>query len=314
MIGNRTHAISPSLKKNILMRKYQRIQNEITNNFPDFEIQKIKRLGEGWMNEAFLINGQWVFRFPKSRHADEDLEKEINILPVLAKRLTLSIPQFQYIGKQSNGYPFVGYKILPGDVIGEDVIPTLSKEVQESIAKQLAMFIDELSSFPVDEAEHLSVPEYDNQIDYAETFEEVQQLVFPHIDDELKEYITSRFDAYLNDPKNFQYDPTLIHADLSPNHMIIKPKTFEITGIIDFGDIHIGDPDYEYLYILEDCGRDFTKHIMALRNQDDIDARLEKVSIFVTIDYVGTILEGMKRGEQEWVNIGINALRKEMKQ
>lgn len=40
-------------------------QHNIRTNFPDFVVNGIEFLGEGMDSAAFLVNGEWVFRFPK---------------------------------------------------------------------------------------------------------------------------------------------------------------------------------------------------------------------------------------------------------
>jgi aminoglycoside 2''-phosphotransferase len=264
------------------------------------------------MSVAVLVNEEWVFRFPKTQEGAKDLEKEIRILPHLAKHVTLAIPQFAYIGKRKNGMPFVGYRMLPGEILGEDAVPTLSEHEQELIAGQLARFIDEMSSFSVEMARELGIPEVDFRREYAETFAEVKQKVFPLMDQNMRRYISDRFAAYLGNPENFQYTPALLHADLSPDHFLIDQIERKLTGIIDFGDIMIGDPDFEYIYILEDGGVDFARRVMERRGQDP-EKHLPKAAFFVTADYLRFILEGVTSGDQQWVNEGIASIRDEMR-
>jgi aminoglycoside 2''-phosphotransferase len=288
------------------------IEETIRDNFPRYKIHSVKPLGEGWMSKAVLVNDEWVFRFPKKRDGADDLAKEIQIMPHLSDHITLAIPQFEYVGKQKNGLPFVGYKKLPGEILGEDAVPLLAEDVRNMIARQIAKFIDELSAFPIDQARDLGIPESDFRKDFLEAFEETKQKVYQLIDLDMQMYISSRFEAYLGNMEYFHYEPTLIHADLSPDHYLIDPVGRMLTGLIDFGDISIGDPDYEYLYILEDCGEDFTHLVMESRGQDKIYKKLEKIKYFVTFDQVATILEGVKRGNQNWIDEGIEAIRNEM--
>jgi len=290
----------------------RRFEDLIRENFPDFHIQSTQKLGEGWMSIAILVNEQWVFRFPKKQEGADDLEKEIKIMPKLAERITLAIPQFEFVGKQHNALPFVGYRLLPGEILGEDAVPSLPVSEQRMIARQIAKFIDEISSFPVSIARNLDVPEVDLRHDYVEMFEQMKQTIFPHFDQDMKNYISLRFRTYLDHSDNFGYRPALIHGDLSPDHYLIDPKERKLTGIIDFGDLQITDPDYEYIYILEDCGEDFARHVMEERGQDHIEDRLKKVSFFITADHLATILEGYNRKNQELIIEGIDAIRLEM--
>lgn len=288
------------------------IQRTIESNFPQLSIEELKMLGEGWMSRVYLVNGEWIFRFPKTQEGALDLEKELRILPELMPRITLSIPEFKFIGQQGNGLAFVGYKILPGELLDEESFASLPDTAKENLAQQIAQFINEISSFPKREARLLNIPESNPYQDYSDVYAEIREELFPLIDGEVRQYITSRFESYLGNPNNFSYEPSLIHADLSPNHFLYHAEQQRLTGIIDFGDLEIGDPDYEYIYLLEDCGRSFTRRVMELRNVDNIKVKLEKVSFFVTADHMDTALEGLRRNDRDWVDQSIDALKTEI--
>lgn len=308
--GNKLKGQEPEFNET---EKFTVFQEDIRRNFPDFDILTVKKLGEGLRSIALLVNGEWVFRFPKEREGADDLEKEINILPYLAERITLAVPQFAFVGKQHNGLPFVGYRKLPGEIVGEDAVPSLPKEEKETLARQIAQFMDELSAFPVDKAKALGVPEKDLHQDTVETFEKIKTTVFPIVDENMRQYIASRFESYLGNPEYFQYVPTLIHADLSPDHYLMDPIERKLVGIIDFGDMQICDPDYEYLYLVEDCGEDFARQVMQWRGQEEFERRLDKVSFFLTFDHLDYIMEGIDRGNPDWIREGIENIRQEMK-
>ncbi len=293
-------------------KRIQVFAHTIRENFPELDVRKVEKLGRGWMNEAVLVNEEWVFRFPLQQEGAEALEKEIIILPHLAHRITLAIPQFDFIGQQRNGLPFVGYKKLPGEILGETEVLSLSAEEQDMVARQIATFIDELSAFPIAQARALGMLETDFYQEFTDHFKAARQHVFPLVNQEMQQYLAARFETYLGHPEHFQYRPTLIHADLSPNHYLMDPQKRSLTSIIDFGDIQIGDPDYEYLYMLEDGGEAFTRRVMAIRGQSDLDKRLAKIAYFITFDHVDLVLEGIHRGHQAWINAGIKAIREEM--
>ena len=105
---------------------------------------------------------------------------------------------------------------------------------------------------------------------------------------------------------------SLIHGDLSPDHFLIDSKTKNLLGIIDFGDMAICDPDYEYLYIFEDCGKSFTCDLLRERGHEHINKCLEKISYFVTFDHLTYIIEGMDRGKDAWISEGMDEIISEM--
>ena len=76
----------------------------------------IERLGVGWDNVAYLIGGQYVFRFPQRQLAVPLIDAESRLLPFVAPRLTLPVPVPIFIGQPGAGYPwpFHGYALIPG--------------------------------------------------------------------------------------------------------------------------------------------------------------------------------------------------------
>ncbi|BDH61660.1 6'-aminoglycoside N-acetyltransferase [Lysinibacillus sp. PLM2] len=293
--------------------EFRWVKETILKNFKDVKIDHIIKLGEGSMSRAFLINQKFVFRFPKEKDGACDTEKEIKVLPLLKNYITLNIPEFIYCGKQDNGFPFVGYNILPGDPLDEQLFLSLSSVVKEKIADQIAGFIDQIGSFNINQAKELNLQENNFYQHYLEIFQEVQEKVFPIVNKEMQDYISFRFTSYLENKDHFIYTPKLLHSDLSLDHLLFDKKRQELTGIIDFGDIRIGDPDYEYVYLLEECGEEFTFKIMERRQEKNIQYKLEKLSFFLTTDNVLFLLEGLKRDSSEMVEEAIKIIQNEMK-
>ncbi|MEK9178969.1 MAG: phosphotransferase, partial [Patescibacteria group bacterium] len=53
---------------------------------------------------------------------------------------------------------------------------------------------------------------------------------------------------------------SIIHADIAPEHIIINPETHRLSGIIDFGDVEIGDPAYDFAF-LGRYGKEFLEKV-----------------------------------------------------
>jgi hypothetical protein len=51
-------------------------------------------LGEGCDSAALLVNGAWVFRFPKTKEVEAQLRTETALLPAIADRLPVEVPRF----------------------------------------------------------------------------------------------------------------------------------------------------------------------------------------------------------------------------
>lgn len=290
------------------MHSEKDIISTINKNFPALNFNSVLLAGEGWMSRAYLVNDEFIFRFPKSAESANDLDKEISFLPKIVSRISLRIPEFKFIGKQLSGLTFVGYKKLPGEIIGENDFVKLSKTTQTKITSQLADFLDELQAVLVGEAKECGVP----VIDFRENFRN-DSLVLNELKAELPvevfTYLVNRYHEYLNNDKYFDYTPTLLHADLSPNHFLYNRNAGELTGIIDFGDMQIGDPDYEYKYMYQDIGPEFVRQVMELRGESNIQERMKKISLFSTFDHWQYYLGGRERGLKDWMTEAVECLQ-----
>lgn len=283
--------------------------SDLQRAFPDFAVGSYRPLGEGWMSRALLLNDAWVARFAKSEAASADLVKEAATLPLVAERVTLAVPRFERFGRLRNGLAFVVYPLLPGEPMAES-LGELPQALHERLAKQLASFITELQSLPVAELAAAGVPSMDLHADVAEQYADWQRLR-AEVPSELFDHASRRFEQYLAEPAFRSAERGFIHADLSPDHWLFDEPRGELSGIIDFGDCELGDPDYEYLYLLEDAGEAFTRRVLSLQGKTDIDERLRKLRYLVTFDHVQGVLASARYGKPEHRQECLQALREE---
>ena len=64
----------------------------IAAQFPHLAVESIGALGEGWDNAAFIVNGAFVFRFPRRAIAAKLMQTECRVLPLLVSALPLRLP------------------------------------------------------------------------------------------------------------------------------------------------------------------------------------------------------------------------------
>jgi aminoglycoside 2''-phosphotransferase len=81
-----------------------------------------------------------------------------------------------------------------------------------------------------------------------------------------------------------------VHADLSADHILRVGVS--ATGIIDWGDVSIGDPDYDFNYLYEEFGEDFVREMATYYRHADPDRLVKKVRYFSLADQIGTIVHG----------------------
>jgi aminoglycoside phosphotransferase (APT) family kinase protein len=93
----------------------------VGEQFPRLRGARVEPLATGWDNTVHLVDGTWVFRFPRREFALPGVEREIAVLPALAPRLPLPVPVPEMVGHPSPRFPwpFWGGRLLPGTELAE---------------------------------------------------------------------------------------------------------------------------------------------------------------------------------------------------
>src|SRR5512145_904359 len=86
--------------------------------------------------------------------------------------------------------------------------------------------------------------------------------IYEFLDQETRHQLDTTLGKWslLSQPDGWQ--PSLLHCDIGPGHVLYDPQTKNLTGVIDFGDIVIGDPARDFIYIYEDFGPLFLKEVL----------------------------------------------------
>lgn len=276
----------------------------IEKNFPQIHIDGIVPVFGGWASDVFEVNGKLIFRFPKWPEIESAIQKEINLLPELAKVLSVRIPNFEFIGRY-NKVVFVGYQKIPG-------LPLASCDHSRgSLADQLAMLITEIHRFPVHQAMKLKVPKINWHREYVEFYSRVRDKAFPLMNEALLEKAVSVWEGFLDDEDNFWFEPVFIHRDLSGDaHILCNPRRAEITGIIDWEDASIGDPAIDFTGVYGDCGKDFTKRVLAKYGGKVDETFWERTIFYYKIGAFHEIAYGQLINDDAHIKNGLKHLSK----
>ncbi|MGG3562128.1 phosphotransferase [Neobacillus rhizosphaerae] len=220
----------------------QEVRRMIEKQFSRLKPASLKVLGEGFDNSVFLVNNQYVFRFPRREIAANLIQTENRLLPVIEPLLPIPIPnpKFQGIPEGDYPWPFGGYEILPGKTPAR-----LTKEQRMQSVEPLARFLRTLHDFPVIEAQKLQVP-YD-QLErmniikrmpmLASNIEKANQkgLIDQNAVELLQSFLSTIEKPLEDDTK------TLVHGDLHIRNMLVD-ENGRVSAVIDWGDTHIGHP------------------------------------------------------------------------
>jgi aminoglycoside phosphotransferase (APT) family kinase protein len=214
----------------------------IERRFPSLCPVHIERLGEGWDNVAYRVNGSLVFRFPQRSVAVGLLQTEIAALPALAPDLPLAVPVPDLVGEPALGYPwpFAGYRMLPGRTADH---AALDSQARSALAVVLGEFLAALHAVPASTARRHGVPpdEHARLVSaqrVPQARERLGQLLDLGLVDHPGPLLTIIESARGLDATSQE---TVVHGDLYARHLLLDGDA-RASGVIDWGDLHLGDP------------------------------------------------------------------------
>lgn len=279
---------------------------------PEVLVKDFRFLSEGWDSWVFEAD-EVLVRVPKREDVVRLHAKELGLLPVLAKALPWPIPDHEYsCAAGPNGKPFTAYRRIPGVPL-TDAPPGESPELGDDIGR----FLRALHDFPPDAAAGLGTPAYTPDSwrkYYSEFFEDIVRRIFPLLGCESQSLTVATFDQFLADDANFDFKPAVIHFDFGPEHILVDPETRRLTGVIDFGDVVVGDPAADLTWFLgalaDAAGHDAIERLKDAYGQSDAAAFEPRTAFYRSLWPYHTILFGLHTEDEAFVQEGIEGLNK----
>jgi aminoglycoside 2''-phosphotransferase len=300
----------------------------IRRHCPDVAVRSIEELphyGWGGDSDAFLINRELIFRFPRWPHVARALEVEARLLPLLRPRVPIRIPDFRYLPRhRRTGRPlFCGYAAIPGRPMAPEVCGQLasSSPTLEHMAAQLGGFLSGLHTFPLEQATGcgVEIPTVSVRDQVARAYSSARERLHPILVAGERTFLDTLYTTYLDDPRHFAWPPALCHGDLTSDHILALPPEHPdvvsegITGIIDFGDVRVGDPAGDFVWRFEYGDTFFNRvldHYMAPLPDREAFARV--VAVRYQLMATAEIGYGLQIGNAEYVDEGRRVLREHM--
>jgi aminoglycoside phosphotransferase (APT) family kinase protein len=222
----------------------------IAEQFPALPLERIETLGNGWDNAAFLVDGRISFRFPRRRVAGNLIKREIALLPMIAPHVPIAIPAPQYVGAPTHAYPwsFAGYDFIVGDTACKRA---LTDEQRAPFAEPLGAFLRALHAIdprpltarglPPDEIGRLDpVKRLRMARERVETLRAHPDVAGVDLDGAIA-WLEAHPPLACPDA-----DLRVVHGDLYARHVLLDAAPQPV-GIIDWGDIHLGDPGLDLM-------------------------------------------------------------------
>lgn len=282
----------------------------IAEQMPALAHLPVRPLAEGWDNSAFAVGDAWIFRFPRRQLAVDLLETEIRVLPAIAPLLPAPVPVPEQLGVPTGAFPapFAGYRRLAGTT---GCAHPFAPGEHRRLARELAAFLRALHAIPPGADGH---PPGDTlcRVDLSRRearlraqLEGARRLGFAPQADEGLALLDAALDELAAHPAPLRQD-ALVHGDLYGRHLLVGPGG-ALAGIIDWGDVHRGDPAVDlavaYSFLPRDARRDF----FAAYGEIDPPTRAKARGRALT-SACGILAYGADVGDAGMIGLGIRGL------
>jgi aminoglycoside phosphotransferase (APT) family kinase protein len=233
------------------------VSSLLDDQFPDLRGAPVRYLDEGWDSVVYEVAGSWVVRFPKRREVEETHDVEVALLPRLHGMLPIPIPFPERRGAPGHGYPhrFVGYRRIPGTPAIE--LPLEVIDIDDA-GRRLGAFLARLHAFPAAEALRLGVPAPLPDDPFPRWRAHAAERL-PSLRSALSPDLARRAEAFLEGPlpRLFRGEPRLVHYDVGDARVLVEEHPggkHRVTGVIDWGDVRLGDPAVDFAGLLQWLG------------------------------------------------------------
>lgn len=208
--------------------------------FPTLRLGKRRLEQSGGDHVLLIVDEHFAFRFPRS--GMHGLNLEIAVLERLQRRSPISIPAYEYVDPAGR---FAGYPFIQGTALTPIRFAALADHLQIDVLQTAAMFLTELHGLSASAiAPETDWPSTWAAVDYADRG---LTAYLPSIVAEMpaQASLVERF--YIDYREVVPLQRVVIHGDLVVEHVLLDEQTEQLSGIIDFGDVALGDPAQDFL-------------------------------------------------------------------
>jgi aminoglycoside 2''-phosphotransferase len=228
---------------------------------PAMAIRSASLNTDGMTNAVVIINGELVFRFPKTGAAHALQRYEAALLAAIQPRLPVAVPHVE-----AQTAAFARYRMLPGEPLYRHRLLLAPAADQARVLAQLGAFLVALHAIPL---EALPQPPWHTpdrrtsaRAAALARLDQVRQRLYPHLWRDQRAWVEHLYAPVLDGTLDLDaFEPCLIHADLASYHLLAHPDRWALSGVIDFGTAGPGDPAVDIGLLLNTYGETVVRRI-----------------------------------------------------
>jgi aminoglycoside 2''-phosphotransferase len=278
--------------------EYTSAAERLRAHLPALGINRLEPLGAGDFCLAFAADEDRVLRVARHDEAARALAREACAMGRIAGALPLPVPRPRF-HHHPGAPPFSVHARIPGVELMREAWDALPDAAQADAAREIAEFLAALHSLPLDAVHACGVPASDHAADARQALDGFRADLRPLLAADVAARVEGVFASYLAGGARWAYRPAVLHGDFGPDHVMHDEESGRITGVIDFGDLAIGDPARDFIYVHEDFGGDVLARILPLYRLESPEAILPRVRFHYLLAATGWALSMREQGSRD---------------
>ncbi|HWO66498.1 MAG TPA: aminoglycoside phosphotransferase family protein [Umezawaea sp.] len=269
----------------------ERVPEVLAAHLPAYRVERVEPLGEGQDNVAFEVNGELVVRF--AREPDpEEADREARLLAKVAEFSPIPVPAPVF---SVTAIGCLAYWKVPGrQLLG------LAGAPAAKIGAVLGEYLAVLNAVPPERvADVVGVDDDPPSRWLAEAAALYDPSTVPTVHrGRIEEFLAA-------EPPSARSGTVFSHNDLGVEHVLVDPRTWTVTGVIDWTDAAFTDAAYDLGLVYRDLGPAAFEAALAAYGSDEPRERavfLARCTVLEDLDY------GIRSGKRVYARNALNSM------
>ena len=194
----------------------------------------------GGDHDLLIVDERFAFRFPRS--GVRGLELEIAVLRQLQRRSAVATPSYSHVDPAGR---FGGYPLITGSALTPARFRALPLTCREDILRTAASFLSELHRLSPESV--APIGDWPSTWAPAEFAKRGLAEFVSALGDRLPDEARAAAAFYARYGELELPASVVVHGDFVAEHVLLDDDTQQISGVIDFGDVALGDPAQDFL-------------------------------------------------------------------
>jgi aminoglycoside 2''-phosphotransferase len=233
----------------------------LQRRLPELSVEPLRLLDVGFGSTVVATADGAILRIARHRRAAEGHARELELLPQLAGRLTVSVPQPRWRIEPDAEFPHgaIGYRKLPGE-------PMTAGDGTRQLAEDVARFLRSLHGLR-------DVTATRQELDLGALRDATMPVLEPALSAAELATVIRWWDDVLADEDMRSFEPALRHGDFWYENLLVEDG--RLGGVLDWGGAGCADPAEDFA-TLRHLGDAFTEAVFDAYGADDALRRRER--------------------------------------